>query len=269
MPYKSRIKIITCGFLLAIMAGCNLPDASTTTPSTPPIETTVIPTTEQLNPELNPGETCDNTLFPVKQGATWTYVNTGSPAGTFNYTDTITNVRSDGFTVTSQFSDLIRTQEWACKPEGLQAVQLGETIAMALSTQGISADLTTSDVTGVTLPVNITLGMQWSYGFGLQGTITYEGQKADANGTVTTTLEEAGSETITVPAGTFDATRIQATSSFDLTASYFGFEVPVDYATTSTLWYAPGVGLVKLVESSNLEGTSFSSTTELQTYNIP
>jgi hypothetical protein len=140
---------------------------------------------------------------------------------------------------------------------------------MALSTQGISADLATSDVTGTTLPVNITPGMQWSYGFSLQGTITYEGQQAEANGTVTTKLQETGSESITVPAGTFNATRIQATSNFDMMASVLGFDVPVDYTTTTTFWYAPGAGLVKLTETNNFEGTTFSLTSELQTYNIP
>jgi len=148
-------------------------------------------------------------------------------------------------------------------------LQFGDTIAMALSTQGIAAELTTSDVTGTTLPVSITPGMQWNYGFNLQGTITYEGQAAEANGTVTTDLQEAGSESITVPAGTFNATRVEATSNFDLTASAFGFDIPVEYTTTSTFWYVPGIGLVRLTETNNFEGTTFSLTSELQSYSIP
>jgi hypothetical protein len=140
---------------------------------------------------------------------------------------------------------------------------------MALSTLGIPSELTTSDATGVTLPATLTSSMQWDYGFNIKGSITYEGQEVETSGTVSTALQESGPETVTVPAGTFDAQRIQTASNFDLTASALGFEIPVDYTTTATLWYAPGVGLVRLTETNSLEGNTFSSTTELQSYNIP
>jgi hypothetical protein len=178
-------------------------------------------------------------------------------------------VRSDGFTVTTQFGDITHTQQWACKPEGLQAVDLSGAIAMALSTLGIPSELTTSNPTGVTLPATLTPGMQWNYGFNIQGSITYEGQEVEASGTVLTDLQESGPETVTVPAGTFESQRIQANSNFDLSASALGFEIPVDYTTTATLSYAPGIGLVRLTETNNLEGNAFSSTTELQFFNIP
>ena len=264
MKSKIIFNVICSVFLLISLAACSASNSQTTPTAEPPTQGT------SPQPTSSVSGLCSNPLYPVIQGATWTYSNTGSPAGSFTYTDTITSVRPDGFTLTTQFTDLTRTQEWACKQEGLQALQLGGANSAAITTQGLSAEFTSSNVTGITLPANITSAMQWTYGLDINGSVAMPGdQSAEASGTVSIDLKEAGSESVTVPAGTFNATKIEAKSTFDLNASFQGIKVPVKFTDTSILFYVPGVGLVKSIENGDIGGNSFSSTTELQTYNIP
>ena len=216
------------------------------------------------------GPLCDNLLFPAKQGATWTYASTGGPGGSFTYTDTISSARADGFTITSQFADLVRTQEWSCQPDGLKALQLGGGTAAGISTLGMTAAFTTVEITGVSLPKEITSGMLWNYSLKMQGTMAMPGdQQAQSSGVYSVTMQEMGRETITVPAGTFEAVKIQSNSTIDISTSFEGIEVPVKFNGTTISWYVPGIGFVKSVENGDFGGTAFAATTELQSYSIP
>jgi len=89
---------------------------------------------QTTQPESEDSGLCSNPLYPVKVGTTWTYQSTGSVEGDYGFTDTITDVREDGFTLTSQFSELTRTQEWACNPEGLTSLTVGGGAAAGIST---------------------------------------------------------------------------------------------------------------------------------------
>lgn len=214
--------------------------------------------------------TCDNALYPVKQGATWTYASVGGPNGSLNYTDTITDVRADGFTLTSQYADTQRGQEWNCHSDGLQALQIGGGSAAGISTQGITADFSTLEVTGVSLPREISQGTQWQYALTMQGAMATPGnQQSPSTGSYSVTMQALGKETITVPAGVFEAIKIQANSTVEATTDFQGIQVPIKYNGVSLIWYAPGVGYIKSVENGDFSGTVFSVTTELQSYNIP
>jgi hypothetical protein len=262
--FKKQIKIYLALIIgVMITLACGLTNPQSTTPSDS--------TSEQPTEEVVIEGLCDNPLYPVKQNATWTYANTGSPSGDFTYTDTITQVRSDGFTLTSQFGDLTRTQEWACETGGLKALQLGGGPTASLSTQDMSAQFTTTQVTGTTLPKELIPGMQWLYGLTLEGTTDIPGdQQAQSTGTFTITMQEMGKETVTVPAGTFEATKLQANSTMDIMAEFQGLQVPMTITGSSLLWYAPNVGFIKSVDNVDMgDGTPFTTTTELQSYNIP
>ena len=226
--------------------------------------------TSELNTSHTSSELCGNALYPATQGAVWVYTSIGGPSGSFNYTNSITEVRTDGFTLTSQFTDITRTQEWACQPDGLKALQLGGGSAAGISIQGMTADLTTSEVTGVSLPKAIPSGMKWQYSLALQGTVAMPGDKqSQSNGTYSVSMKELGRETVTVPAGTFEAIKIQSNSTVDIIATFEGIEVPIKFNGTTITWYAPGVGYVKSVENGDFGGTAFSAATELQSYSIP
>jgi hypothetical protein len=232
----------------------------------------VLPILQTSNPNDSPAtsEICNNALYPTLQGATWIYASTGGPNGSFNYTNSITAVHADGFTLATQLADQTRTQEWTCQPDGLKALQLGGGSAEGISIQGMTAELKTSDVSGVNIPQTLTSGMQWQYSLNLQGTIVMPGDpQAPANGIYSITMQEMGRETVTVAAGTFEAVKIQSNSTVDIISSFAGNEVPIKFSGTTITWYAPGVGYVKSVENGDFGGETFSATTELQSYSIP
>jgi hypothetical protein len=266
MQFKFRPAIILfLTMLLApVLTACGTENASNSD--------VVLPIIQTSNPNASPtaSEICSNTLFPSRQGATWVYASTGGPGGAFIYTNSVTEARTDGFTLTTQFSDQTRTQEWSCQPDGLKALQLGGGSAAGTSIQGMTSELTTSNVNGLSLPQNVTTGMQWQYSLQLQGTIVMPGDpQAPANGVYSVTMQEMGRETITVPAGMFETIKIQSNSTVDILSSFGGADLPIKFNGTTMTWYAPGVGYVKVVENGDFGGEFFSSTTELQSYNIP
>jgi hypothetical protein len=213
---------------------------------------------------------CENALMPVRHGASWTYINSGGPDGTFTYTDTITDIHADGFTLTTQFPGLVRTQEWSCEADGLKALQLGGGPAASISAQDLTATFKTLEVSGVSYPKTITPGMTWQYTLTMEGTTAMPGDmNAPSEGAFTATMQEAGRETVTVPAGTFEALKFQYTNMVRITADFQGIKIPLEFSGSGFAWFAPGVGFIKSIENSNLGDAPSTYTTELQAYVIP
>jgi hypothetical protein len=98
----------------------------------------------------------------------------------------------------------------------------------SLSIHGLSpADLTISQITGLTLPSTIQPDMHWSYDFNAAVIFVLPGnQSVTANGTISTVMQAVGKESITVPAGTFTGQRIQTNSTIHLSANYHGIGIP-------------------------------------------
>jgi|SRR6185503_13972502 len=139
----------------------------------------VEPTTSGESTLAAPSASCANPYYPVREGSTWTYQSTGSPAGNYSFTDTITALRPDGYTLTSKFDTLTRTQEWACKPEGLVALQLG---GGALTSQNLKLEVETQNTSGVSYPANIAMGDQWDYALDFTGKMDLAGSSGEAKG---------------------------------------------------------------------------------------
>jgi hypothetical protein len=236
-----------------------VPQATTTEPATQPPAAS----------ESAAASLCTNAYYPVREGATWTYRSTGGPAGEYSFADTITSVRDDGFTLSTQIGDLTRTQEWTCTAEGLTALQLGGAPAAMLNAQNIQMNLNVSNGTGVAFPSQISAGDQWQQNLDFSGNVAMMNQQADATGTAQMNFNAIGMESVTVPAGTFDALRVQADVTLNINATYEGLTLPVTFTGDYTYWFAQGVGWVKAIGSGNVFGTSFSETTELQSYNLP
>ena len=212
---------------------------------------------------------CANAYYPVREGATWSYKSTGGPTGEYSFTDTITSVREDGFTLSSQFGDLTRTQEWACKPEGLVALQLGGTSAATLNSENMQLNLEVKNVSGVTYPSQINVGDQWQHNLDFEGKMTVANQEGSATGNAQTNFNALGNESVTVPAGTFDALKIQIDTTLNINVSVQAVSVPVKFSGSYKYWFVKDVGWVKASGTGSVSGTSFSETIELQSYNIP
>ena len=212
---------------------------------------------------------CTNAYYPVREGATWSYKSTGGPAGEYSFTDTITSARQDGFTLSTQIGDLTRTQEWACKPEGLVALQLGGAPAAMLNSQNIQLSLDMNNSSGVTFPIQMNAGDQWQQNVDVTGNVSMGKEGGKATGTAQMNFNALGNESVTVPAGTFDAMKVKVDTTLNVKVAYGALSLPVKFSGTYTYWFAPGVGWVKASGTGSVFGASFSETTELQSYNVP
>ena len=212
---------------------------------------------------------CANDYYPVLQGATWTYKSTGSPAGDFKFTDTVSAVKSDGFTLTSQFGDVTHTQEWTCSDKGLTAMQLGGPAMATLNSQDMNFTFDIKNTDGVSIPVEMKPDDEWGHSLEFEGKMDIAGKPATAEGNSQTAYKVIGEESVKVPAGKFQATKVQVVTNITFTIKVQGIAVPASYSGSYTYWYAKGVGWVKAEGQGNITGTSFNETIELQKYNIP
>lgn len=95
------------------------------------------------------------------------------------------------------------------------------------------------------------------------------GNSAEAQGNDKNHFNALGVESVTVPAGTFDALKIQIDTTLDINASFQGISVPVTFSGSYIYWFVKDVGWVKANGTGSIEGKSFSETIELQSYNLP
>lgn len=260
---KMRCVLVNVTIAILITA-CSTGDASVI-PTLP----TVFASAEGQPKDLPPAGSCENDLLPVVQGAAWHYYSVGGPNGDFFYTDTITEVTSTGFTLSSEFPTLILTQKWLCAEDGLLALQLGGGTTASVSMQNMIADFKTEEISGVSLPRVITPGMQWDYRLAMEGPVAAPSEDAQSPATFNLKMQEMGNEIINVPAGVFEAVKLQATFDAQINVDFQGSYFLYTVNGSSIHWYAPGVGLVKSIENIDFSGTPFTSTTELQSYSIP
>jgi hypothetical protein len=254
----------TAGILLLVvfLAACGQGGEPTALPATAAPGVVVIPTAQ-------PGDPCANEYFPVKNNAAYNYSSTGGPSGPYTFTRTITNVRADGFTFNTKLKKQEIAQEWTCKPEGLAPTQLGATDATSILAFEKFTNLTASNITGVVMPPTITPGAEWNYALDIQGVENgKDAAPATMTGRVAIGYLAGNRESITVPAGTFDAVAIEVNTVIDFNiVSSNTINLSVD--STYTLWYAPGVGWVKANGYGNLGGQDYVETIVLESYTIP
>jgi hypothetical protein len=276
MKLKTIQFMVSALLILIFLAACSTPPIpptglqSTATAPTTLTETAFAPTAtlETSTPAAAQG-LCTNTYYPVRQGATWTYKSTGGPAGEYSFTDTIPSVRDDGFTLSTQVGDLTRTQDWTCSAEGLAALQLGGAPAAMLNSQDIQLNLDINTGTGVTFPRQINPGDRWQQTMDFTGNVTMMNEEAQATGTAQMNFSAIGNESVTVPAGSFEALKVEVDVTLNIQAAYGGVTLPVAFSGEYAYWFAPNVGWVRSSGTGNVLGSSFSDTTELQSYSIP
>ena len=250
MNWKMIKKLTSLFFLLSLVTACS-------------------PATTNNNGNTTVTGTCANEYYPVLQGATWTYESTGGPAGDYRFTDTISAAKNGSFTMTSQYGDLTYTQDWNCLEEGLSARQPDGSIAAILRTQDLTFPFEVKQVDGVTLPSALAIGDEWQHSISFEGNMEIAGEPATAEGTAQTAYQVLDTDSISVPAGSFETIRIQVDTNLDVTIKVQGLSVPASFSGTYTYWYARGIGLVKAEGQGNIASTSFTETIELQSYNIP
>ena len=114
--------------------------------------------------------------------------------------------------------------------------------------------------------VPCTAGTSWMQNFTLEGTESINGQAIAAKNETAYSCTAGATESVTVPAGTFNAVHVDCQADITITVTLNGVEVPTSITTTSAMWYASGVGMVK---SDNVISGAANNIIELTGYNIP
>ena len=265
-----RIKPFTIliATLVLSMLACNLGSAAPTdAPSDDPnsggTESTPAPVNEAANPPVSAGA-CDNPYMPVIVGATWNYNLTGPTPDT--YVHSILSVEADGFTEQDVFgSGVTRQGQWKCENGNLIALNPSGGGSASVTSEGTSVDFQTTALEGVTMPASLNPGDSWSQSLTLEGTQTVNNETMPVSNQVTQACTAAGVESVTVPAGTFDAMRVECQVNMTIPIDIAGSPFTTPIALNNTNWYALKVGLVKTVST----GSGLDSTTELTSYSIP
>jgi hypothetical protein len=138
-----------------------------------------------------------------------------------------------------------------------------------LNSQGIQLQLDAVTSSGVIFPSQINPGDRWQHTLDFTGDVSVMNEEAEATGTAQMSFTAIGEESVTVPAGTFEALKIQIDTMLNIEASYEGITLPVTFSGVYTYWFVQDVGWVKATGSGNLLSMSFTETTELQSYSIP
>jgi hypothetical protein len=226
--------------------------------STAPALATVAPST--LTPALAPTTVglCSNPFRPVSPSAHWQYRATGFASTTpVTYTVTLSNLTDNSFIEHYALQDAAFDVQWQCSNEGLRAAPAANVFVSGQ--MPFQLDAVTSS--GVTLaPADRwSTGATWSSAYDVRGQATLNGMTVTGTGTVNIQDQVLDQEQVTVPAGTFQAWRVDSTIRISLTGSSGGTSVPVVFSFTRSSWYASNAGLVKMV--LNLD--SQPATTEL------
>jgi hypothetical protein len=209
-------------------------------------------------PSSSSGATaCDHPYMPLRPGATWSY------GGEFPSTWTVESVSGDKQNatahVTISFAEGSLSLDWKCSQDGILFYQIGNMSASGLPGT-VNFSLQSSD--GVTLPKEsvLTSGGSWNSSYTLSLDVNvpgFSGWSMQSNESST-----AGSpQSMSTGVGTFDV--IPVTSSGTVTSSGGVGGFSTDF--TTTIWYAKGVGVVRIESTA----AGQSTVSELQSYSVP
>ncbi len=194
-----------------------------------------------------PSVSCNNPFYPVSETARWQYQITfpASNSAPVTYMRTVVNVVGNGFTERLVVDSRTVEIGWTCTNEGLAASEFSD---MALI-QEPAFDFETLEQSGVTVPRRDRwqLGTIWTNGYLARGTLRIDGNTLTGTGTINIQNQIAAQEQVTVPAGTFDALRVDSMTTIQLTLSG-GIPIPA-VTVTGSAWFARDVGLAKSTAS--------------------
>lgn len=241
------------------------PDASGLRSALITIQAEVNRQAEEDSAEPPPAEgaetACDHPYFPLRSGSSWTYSTTegtstwsvGSAAGTAD---------SAQATMSIVVPEITMTTHWDCTSEGIISYDFGN-ISVAEMGEVVTMDVT--DSSGVFLPAASLLaaGYSWSDNYTLVMHVTAEGVSLDTTMSAAESWTAVGMESVSVPAGTFEALRIEGTENISM-SGFMGMG-GVDTVVSATFWFAEGVGIVRYTSAS----AGYTSVGELTSYTIP
>lgn len=226
-------------------AGCGKsqsPAAPAATPEKPVVPAALVP--------LSP---CDHPYYPLIPGYSIDYstVSNGQETG---YTFVVDSVGADSANISFKFGAPVNaavSQELGCRAGTLYAktyLDMGSVLG------GVDIKTETKSVTGDIMPADLKPGVTWTTRY--ETTIipgpTFPAKIGNMTSTVDSVDTVIGEETVTVPAGTFTAMKIEEKSTTSVIIP--GMPTMTPQVGTSYQWWVKGVGLVKSTTGSATVG---------------
>lgn len=236
-------------FILPLMAmvlmgaGCGASSRVVVTPSgtvPAPVDSGAIP-----SPVLPRGNACTSEYFPLQQGYKVSYANRMSSGASQNtYTMEVTSVAANRATVSIAFDNGIRSEQvYDCTDGNVQATGY---VDLAAGMSGVRASAQTRSSSGQLIPRDAGVGSSWSASFDIVTTLGGDGTAPvrTINTTVTTQRTAESEESVTVPAGTFQALKVRSSTTFVFgDAAMAG--LPAMDPVVGYEWWVKGKGMVK------------------------
>lgn len=168
---------------------------------------------------------CSSAYYPVQEGLSRTY-QTSMNGKPIVYTETVSRVTPSSFTYLNSMMPSI-SSTMKCKAIGIVGVQ-----------QIVLPGMKITETHGVAWPSRMGVGSRWAYGFTMQGSA--EGRSMQQVMEMKSNV--VGREKVKVKAGTFNALKVQTTTTMSIVMD--GKKMPQP-PMQSTAWLAEGVGMVK------------------------
>ena len=249
-----HVAAFACLCLLLSSAGCRR-EQTTATNSAPT-------TNANAAPAQAPGETkCGVPYYPISASLEKqyrvTYDRNAAPPAT--YTEGYADIKPDSFTLRYQFPELSVSAGWNCTSEGMIALEYGK---LDSARQATNFKMETVGRTGVTVPSaeRWREGGEWRSSYEIRTEIAGpQGPSGRGSGTIEITNRVVGRERVTVPAGTYDALKVESTMAMKLTVRVGQMTMPTNTNLRNTSWFAENVGMVRAVSAGDFGG----ATTEL------
>jgi hypothetical protein len=222
---------------------------------------------EAFEPRPEPGgyssaHACDHPYFPLRTGATWTYAGTEGTL-TWIVTSAGGSAASASATMDFSFPEGTTTVHWGCGPEGITSYDFGSFSGAGFD-GAISFEVVDSAGAWLPAPELMVPGYSWSNAYTMNVASAFEGVSFSMSAATSESWTVSSSETVSLGGETFDAIRIDGTSTTTTTAA--GVPVPIPTMTSSqTFWMVEGVGIVRYSSS----GEGYTSSGELTSYSIP
>ena len=246
MNKKIRLIALVLGAFAMIGAGCAKQPASNNTSD---------------NSGIAYSDTCGNPYYPFKPGLTIAYKVTPATGaeGSSDFTTKVVSVTGTTAAVQVKLFGGVTTDMTADCASG--SVALKGSTGLGSDFQGMKFKTTVVSSSGSSMPANVSAGTTWDHSEILKMEVT-GGNSALTGSTLNLTTTEQGKaideESVTVPAGTYKAMKIEIkrTTETEFSGSIgasLGKMKPATY--TSTEWWVKGIGMVKTVTVGQ-DGTS-------------
>ncbi|OGN94277.1 MAG: hypothetical protein A2Z71_01630 [Chloroflexi bacterium RBG_13_50_21] len=252
MLRKSSL-IVALILSMLVLSSCNLPSRQAAQSATPTSITVILP---EISP--TPVRLCDNQYFPNDTGNTWEYSGSNTAIGAYDRKDIVTSSSNTAFTLETTLSTVTYPVNYDCSSAGLAAADpIQQYVGALLNSPDAPVNVELTSISGISLPAKIVPGDAW------QQTADWEASSQDFNlkGRFAFNYTAVGYESVTVPFGTFNALRVDATIRIEVS----GFRILAGTYTTTT-WMVPEVGIIKSEGTSHIPGVDFTDGMQLTSY---